>query len=556
MSNTRTGGAKPIPGFLRDIDVQFRLVASGARSRSAHVDASPAPPSPLARTFPWLVLLGTWGTAARVFGGEWSAAPQYHYGWAVPALCAWLFWQRWADRPAAQPARASVAAGLVFALLFLPLRLVLEAFPDWRPALWLLAVLLTGVSLWWLHTAGGARWAGHFAFPVLFVLTGVPWPTAAEGALIHGLMRWNASLATEVVTALGLPAIQRGAVIDLGTTLVGVDEACSGIRSLQASLMLALLSGEIFRVARGRRIALVVIGVALALATNFARTLWLIWTAARSSTAMTAEQHDSAGVASMLVCVVGVALLGYRWRQRSSLAAETPSSRNAFRPPLAASLGIIIVLGIGEIGTELWFRLHENRRSHVQSANAPLCDLTVHWPTTRADFRQLAIRPAVKTVLNTDSESAATWREPEGATVVVHLLRWEPRPVREAMLAKYHTPDVCLPAAGCLLRDRLPTVSIEAPGGTLPFQGFLFEEEGRPLHVYYLLAEDRNPAAGVTGFGAARLRLVRDGLRRTGQTVLHVAIRNAPDSAAAEAILRRELSALSVGASLGQAPVE
>ena len=37
---------------------------------------------------------------------EWSLNPQYGYGWTVPFLAGWLFYQRWICRPA--PAAAAL----------------------------------------------------------------------------------------------------------------------------------------------------------------------------------------------------------------------------------------------------------------------------------------------------------------------------------------------------------------------------------------------------------------------------------------------------------------
>lgn len=547
MSNVPLPPGKAAPGFLRVIDAEFRLVASARGSRSPCVDARPAPSSRFARVLPWAVLAGLWLASARTLGAEWAAAPQYHYGWAVPVLCGWLFWQRWQDRPVPHPTRAPAWFGLILALGFAPLRLVLETFPDWRPALWLLAAILVGTTFWLLRAAGGKAWTGHFAFPVAFLLTAVPWPTPLEATVIHGLMRANAALAADVVTALGTPAVQRGAVIDLGSTLVGVDEACSGIRSLQASLMLALLFGEVFRVSMARRVGLLGIGLLLALSANLARTGWLVWTAAHDGAGAAGAQHDQTGWLSLLACVSGVALLGWRWR-RSPLPRAEPDRRTIEHFPAAAWIGVLAVLTLAESGTELWFRRHDAGRavSTNPGHDRHLAE-TLRWPTARSGYRQLGIRPAVKAVLGSDHEAAAAWRDSGGARLVVHLLRWEPRPVREAMLAKYHTPDVCLPAAGCLPRGELPTATIDTAFGPLPFRGYLFEEEGRPLHVYYLLIEDRDLAAGTSGPVLTRLRLVRDGVRHTGQTVLHVAIRDAGDDREAETILRRELAVLGIG---------
>src|ERR1700704_6273022 len=47
--------------------------------------------------------------------GEWSFNPQYAYGWSVPFLAVYLFWKRWATRPAPAPSGQRLFA---IALLF------------------------------------------------------------------------------------------------------------------------------------------------------------------------------------------------------------------------------------------------------------------------------------------------------------------------------------------------------------------------------------------------------------------------------------------------------
>ena len=57
-------------------------------------------------------------------------------------------------------------------------------------------------------------------------------------------------------------------MIEVSTGLVGIDESCSGIRSLQATLMIALFFGEFYRMSGTRRGWLLVAGPALAMAFN------------------------------------------------------------------------------------------------------------------------------------------------------------------------------------------------------------------------------------------------------------------------------------------------
>lgn len=493
------------------------------------------PPSRWRAWLPWIAGGAAWLAVVRTLAVEWSVLPQYHYGWAVPVLCLWLFARRWNDRPVPSAPRSAGWFWLALAASYLPLRFVLEAFPDWRPALWLLALQLVALSLALLREAGGSAWARHFAFPVGFVLTAVPWPTPLEAPAIHGLTNLNASLASGLLTLFGHPAVQRGSIIETARGLVGVDEACSGIRSLQAALMLALLGGEFFRLSARRRSALFAGGIALALLTNLGRTLWLIGVVSRGGPDALAGAHDEAGVMTMLVCVAGLGLLGWRWRANTAAPAPTSRARPVSPPSgtVAAMLGIVL---LGEAGTELWFRL--------RSPDAPAAAWRIEWPRAADRFREIAIRPAVREVLRLDTGEAAAWRDRAGRDWTVHRLRWEPRPAQEAILAKYHTPDVCLPAAGCLLREDLGVVSADAGALHLEFRGYAFEEAGATLFVFFLLSEDRGETRAIGSVAGERLRLVWEGKRYTGQTVLHLALRGCTDRVAAETALRDALPSL------------
>ena len=75
-------------------------------------------------------------------------------------------------RPASDA--APFIAGLC-ACLIVPTRVVLEANPDWRIGLWWSAGLTIAFTFAVLFDIGGLNFVKHFAFPVLFVLTAVPW---------------------------------------------------------------------------------------------------------------------------------------------------------------------------------------------------------------------------------------------------------------------------------------------------------------------------------------------------------------------------------------------
>src|SRR5262249_9650703 len=192
----------------------------------------------------------------------------------------------------------------------------------WRLLAWVhtfAVVVLTLLLVWWV---GGAAWLRHFAFPVLFIFVAVPWPTLLETPVTQGLMRLVARVAAEAAMLLGTPAQVEGNLIRVSNGLVGVNEACSGIRSLQTSLMIGLLFGELKRLSVLRRVALVVCAVAIALFANFLRAVFLVRVAARENLSEVGRWHDIAGYSIIAFVFVATMIIAYLLgHEKASLAA-------------------------------------------------------------------------------------------------------------------------------------------------------------------------------------------------------------------------------------------
>ena len=549
--------------------------------------------APLARErFPFTVALSTlflaavWFGLCRVLSGEWSVNEQYNFGWFVPFFALYLFWLRWQDRPLPQIANrksqiaisTTVVIAMAALLLLLPLRLFEIANPEWRLLAWIHAfvvVTLTLLFFWW---AGGKAWLRHFAFPVSFILIAVPWPTALETPVIQGLMRTVARVAAETAMLLGTPAQVEGNLIRVTNGLVGVNEACSGIRSLQTSIMIGLLFGEVKRLAVLRRLALVVCAVVIALFANFIRAIFLVQVAATENLSEVSRWHDIAGYTIILfVFLVTMGLAYLLGRKRTAVVASVPPvesgrsatdfalrSQPARLPPqlpvvyIAAALCWLVVV---EIGTAGWYRLHE--RNLVSGIR-----WNVQWAEQAPNFRKLKIDNEIRAVLRFDEGDAAAWTnsspvnatDPKTITCSLYVFRWNPGK-NSALLANLHRPDVCLPASGWKqvadhgVRSYPIGSSVE-----LPFRHFEFERafDGsttQTAHAFYCLSEDRLGEASTSLAGAdspgmfgnrsewtrtERLGAVLQGRRHLGQQVIEaIFISNEPLSAAdAETHLR------------------
>lgn len=289
---------------------------------------APAANPPAARSE--LLALGfavlVWLPALHRCSIEWSLNAQYYYGWSVPLLAAYLAFERWSQpRPAGGAVRGKGIALAVLVLLVLPqpiLRLVGEANTDWRLVSWAMALSATGISLAGFYLAGGWGTVRRFVFPVLFLLTAIPWPTGFETTLVQGLMRLNAIISAEFVSLCGVPAIATGNVIELPTGMLGVNEACSGIRSLQSTLMASVFLGGLYQLRVFPRILLVVLGVGIAFLLNIVRTVFLSWQGAFHGIEATEKWHDSAGFAILGVVLVCLWLISRHFEKSAARAAR------------------------------------------------------------------------------------------------------------------------------------------------------------------------------------------------------------------------------------------
>ena len=473
--------------------------------------------------------------------GEWQVNPQYNYGYVVPFLGAVLFWRRWPGRPDAAPGKAWFAGALAVGLflLALPLKVLFEANPEWRLLYWVSGLNVLAISLCVLYWLGGARWARYFAPPLLFMLIALPWPINLEQAAIQGLMRFVAGLTVGVVNVLGIPAVQHGNLIEVGVGMVGIDEACSGVRSLQSSLMLSLFLGEMNRWTWARRVALLGASMLFVLFANLVRTTFLVWTAARHGLQQMQSVHDTAGILVMLIVLPSLLGLSYLMRPKSERPEPAPSPFSIH--PLPRWLGVAMLLWLAaiEITTEVWYRTHENNLVANTS-------WFVAWPETASRFKKTTIPENARVILRCDNTASAVWEDDAGNDWSAFVLNWNPGR-NSTQLAKGHRPDICLPAAGAKLVNDFGRVSITADGFDMPFHYQTFETGDKLLHVFYCLWSDKIEAANRAPDDSSRLGRIRAALageRNLGQKVIEVVISGPETRDEAIALLRTQAPGL------------
>lgn len=425
------------------------------------------------------------------------------------------------------------------AIAFFPTWVFAQPNPDWSLVAWMLSAEAVAITLGLVGMVGGWPWVRHFAFPICFIFAAVPCPHVIEVPMTVGLMRNVAAFTVELLNVAGVAAVQHGNVIEVRSGLLGVDEACSGVRSLQAALTASLFLGELFRFNWLRRVFLLGTGLLTALLTNVVRTFFLSWSASKDGLASVGRWHDPAGFFILSVCFGVVWVTAYFFARNEpppGLAQHTAAARPLPKRFMAGlSLWILTVLA----AVEVWF---------YDGGSPPESPWSLLPP---ADSAAIQIGEEAARQLQCDQSAASAWREADGSEWLMYSLEWRPGPIRSRVLARIHRPDVCLSSVGLKLIQNRGTLSVEAGGFNLSFRAYTFEQDGRPLFVYYGIWQNRSHRARESGElseseHVAGVQAVIWRERRLGQLVAELAATGYANAAQADAGLQLTLRKLLV----------
>jgi len=281
---------------------------------------------------------------------------------------------------------------------------------------------------------------------------------------------------------------------------------------------------------------------------NLVRTSFLVWAAANRGLAQMEAWHDLAGLLVMLIVLPSLLGLACIIRQKiptGRLNRQADSLRPVTQlelPPMPqwAWLLALIWIGVGELGGEAWYRLHETKL--ITNAR-----WSVAWPAQNLRFKKASLPEKALTILRCSNSEAATWEDEEGNLWSGFLLRWRAGK-NSAQLAKGHRPDICLPAAGARLLNDFDQVNIPCRDFEIPFGHQAFDSAGKVVHVFYCLWPDRVSPDETRlledGSQKSRMLAVLAGKRNLGQQVLEVVISGPDSQDEAVALMKSKLPAL------------
>ncbi len=487
-----------------------------------------------------LLLLGIfWGGLIRVLSLEWSINEQYRFGYLVPFIALYLIYLRWSDKPQIEPGDSStlLVEGLLWsaALLLFPLKIIWESNPDWRLVYWVQALMVYAVSLLFLFLWGGKSWAKWFAPALAIFLFAVPWPMQFEQDLTQGLMRMVAAITVDFMNLLGFFAVREGNLIQLANGWVGVEEACSGVRSFQSTIMAAYFLGEMFRYPLFLRLLLIAFGSVTSVFLNVGRTFLLTYITYKDGGEVMKTWHDQVGYLvslSAFLLLLALALAFNKLRRKgpdSRVEAHLAGSDvlNWLGQWKSASLAMLCLLSYPI--THWWFQ-----RDNAQGVENPLI-ASIEWSRVGHEVEFGKIPIGIRSILRFSEGTQASWRpnSDDKENWLVYFFVWEEGNI--SSFADIHKPEVCLPAAGFQLSDTAAPLEWEKDGLQLNVDSYTFSARGQKIHVFFAVWNDNQneaviPIARTSG---ERLRAALRGEKTKGRRSLEIIVTGADSIAQA-----------------------
>ena len=501
-------------------------------------DAGGRPPGAGAHTLVRinLVLLGVQAALMTVYlWPQWRQNPDLSHGLFMPLVFLLLLWEGRRHPAALHPPAGAWSVALTAVLAAGALA-------------GLTAAGLFAVSLGWSHSLVAFVLTGAFIAALLTALVtlaatppgvlplnwitlvavglwmlAAPIPPGTYTTLTLRLQTWVTGNVIGALHVLGVAARQRGNLIDLANTTVGVEEACSGVRSLVSCVFAGFFFSALLVRRPWARALLLLLAAPLALGMNFVRSLALTLLA-NAGVAINGFWHDATGYSILGVTallLVGLALV--LEPRRAALAAAPGPSPAAPGSARAARAGQLVLATALLLATGVAGFFIAHTRPAVRGPR-PAPDLAAVLPADAPGWRVVTsgdLYQFADALQTRDLEQRSYFKgTPDDFTqITVYLAYWPPGQTSVSNVA-VHTPDACWPGVGWqpvpLAATQLTPV---VNGRAVPTAEYrLFTSNGYLQHVWFWHLYDGAPITQRDPRSARELLAyaLRYGFRRDG----------------------------------------
>ena len=517
-----------------------------------------------------LALLSPWSLLLFQLSITWKTNEQYAHGYLVPFLCVFLLLKAGPTNSIEKNGgpKASVSkklwffVGIPLLLSIVPVWLIRGANSDWRLLNVVLFLLVFALTLLFAYNQNGWSRVKPLIFPISFFFVAIPWPLATDLKLTQWLQEKVSSIIVDGLLILEHEAKLEGTIIDIGVFgEIGVDQACSGIHGLQASIVITLFLGAYYSFGLFNRVVFVLAGVLIALCLNLGRAFSLSYIKIKGKGELLERSlftignwqapnlHDLVGWIETLFIFLLILFLARTSQGGMFLhtmgTAPSNWSNLRFTPPIAFSSATILIVVGAILGAEFHYSKNEQSMESLPRITLDLKDSDIKT------FGQ-EISNQVAAQLHFKEASSIQWQDkfrliyspftgdfqinPSDEYWQVFEANWDSGGACTAVLST-HSPESCLPLTG--LSQISPTpgqdpllIPVEVNNRKILFEAYEFSRNHRKLSVFRCFwpskLEPGQPnlfPRGGYSFGG-RIESALQGRRNVGGTMLAVAVAN------------------------------
>jgi exosortase len=454
-----------------------------------------------------VVLLGLLLVAACIFlAPQWRQNPDLTHGWLTPFAFLFLLHEAREHQPRRflksgwRHMAAVVTAGLLGmgALFFGGLYMAALTWEHALVAFLLTLSLVFFLGAGWLCAATEKERLLPFNWTVaaalLIWLLSAPLPPGSYGVLTRLLQNLVTSTVLGLLHFCGVAAVQYGNILQLANVTVGVEEACSGIRSLVTCFYTGLFISAGWLRRPWPRAILILLAPLLAVAGNIVRSFTLTVLAWRG-VEIAGVLHDVTGYAIIIGTTLILIWLAQRLA-RSEDAGSTPQTRAADQATAASAappgpsrglpiLTVILALAVGSAVALIAVS------RHPASAPQRTPDLAGLLPTKFENWQVIPSQELSRFVPQLQTETlvqTSYYRvSPTGGTEITFYFAYWPAGKVPISAVAAHTPDACWPGAGWVpKKDSAEKRQLTVGGRTLDAaEQRIFTQNEQIQHVWY-----------------------------------------------------------------------
>ena len=422
--------------------------------------------------------------------------PDYAHGFLVPVVSAAMAW-RLKER-----VRASQSGpgwpGLLFLLAGGTLALLAHWYDVALQPGYLGHVFIRGVALLLSFVGFCCVMFGWcrvriMAFPLAYLAFAWVLPESFVKPVALALQNMVSGLSASLLRLSGIEVYQEGNLLNLPCGVLGVAEACSGIRSLTVLPAFAVACSFFHRLSWRSGGLLLLLTPFLAVGSNVLRvTVSGMLAAAGHSEALHGAWHDALGFAGVALSgAILLAVSAWLAGRKPRVCVEMPAHPQQVLRPVGAGHWVAVMLLLGAAGAMLFIE-HHYRRSRAGAGPLPVVRrMLADFPRVIGPFHargDISLLPDEEKKLEPTDCCIRRYGGPGDEEIILSMFYWVPRKVAPGIQAPprfFHSPEVCYQMAGWLRNPAFSEVESCAwlPGETV--ESVLFSKDYQERLVMY-----------------------------------------------------------------------